>query len=64
MKVRDIIKRIEKNGWILTRTRGDHRQYINPQKPEAGTITVPGHPGDDIAIGTLRSIVKQAGLEK
>jgi predicted RNA binding protein YcfA (HicA-like mRNA interferase family)/predicted RNase H-like HicB family nuclease len=47
MKVRDVIKRVEKDGWVLERTRGSHRQYVHATKP--GTITVPGHEGDDMA---------------
>jgi predicted RNA binding protein YcfA (HicA-like mRNA interferase family) len=62
MKVRDVIKAIEKDGWVLDRTRGDHRQYVHPGKP--GTVTVPGHTGDDMPAGTLNSIMKQAGLKK
>lgn len=64
MKVRDIIKAMEGKGWTLDRTRGDHRQYVHPAKPEAGTITVPGHPGDDMPAGTLNSILKKAGLKR
>ena len=62
MKVRDVIKQIEKDGWTLDRTRGDHRQYVHPAKP--GTVTVPGHPSDDMPTGTLHSILKRAGLKK
>jgi predicted RNA binding protein YcfA (HicA-like mRNA interferase family) len=40
MKVRDIIRRIEKDGWTLRATRGSHRQYTHPAKP--GRVTVPG----------------------
>ena len=49
---------------ILDRTRGSHRQYKHPTKP--GLVTVPGKPGDgdDLAAGTLNSVVKQAGLNK
>jgi predicted RNA binding protein YcfA (HicA-like mRNA interferase family) len=61
MKVRDIIKLIEQDGWYLARTRGSHRQYKHPNKP--GLVTVPGKPGDDLAPGTLDSILKQAGLK-
>ena len=61
MKVRDVLKQIEKDGWRLDRTRGDHRQYVHATKP--GTVTVPGHPGDDVPAGTLNSILKQAGLK-
>ncbi|NJL37850.1 MAG: type II toxin-antitoxin system HicA family toxin [Leptolyngbyaceae cyanobacterium RM2_2_4] len=61
MKVRDIIKLIEQDGWYLARTRGSHRQYKHPDR--LGLVTVPGKPGDDLAPGTLDSILKQAGLK-
>ncbi|MDJ0733954.1 MAG: type II toxin-antitoxin system HicA family toxin [Nostocaceae cyanobacterium] len=62
MKVREIIKQIEADGWYLARTRGSHRQYKHPSKP--GLVTVPGKPSDDLAPGTLNSILKQAQLQK
>lgn len=61
MKVRDIIKLIERDGWYVARTRGSHRQYKHPNK--LGLVTVAGKPGDDLAPGTLDSILKQAGLK-
>lgn len=61
MKVRDIVKLIEKEGWYLVRTKGSHHQYKHPTK--AGLVTVPGSPGDDVAAGTLNNILKQAGLK-
>jgi predicted RNA binding protein YcfA (HicA-like mRNA interferase family) len=60
MKVRDLLKLLENDGWYLDRIRGSHRQYRHGEKP--GHVTVPGHPGSDVPIGTLRSILKQAGL--
>ena len=57
-----MLKRLHKDGWRLDRTQGDHRQFIHAVK--RGTVTVPGHPGDDLAPGTLSSILKQAGLQK
>ncbi len=62
MKVRDVIKMIETDGWYLAATRGSHRQYKHPAKP--GRVTIAGHPGDDLAPGTLNSILKQAQLKK
>ena len=62
MKVRDIIKRIEKDGWaMLPRTGSSHRQYVHPMK--TGRVTIAGHPGADVDPGTLKSIMRQAGLK-
>jgi predicted RNA binding protein YcfA (HicA-like mRNA interferase family) len=61
LKVRDIIKLMESDGWYLDRTRGSHRQYKHPEKP--GLVTVSGKPGDDLAPGTQNSILKQARLK-
>jgi predicted RNA binding protein YcfA (HicA-like mRNA interferase family) len=62
MKVRDMIKLIEADGWYLVVTKGSHRQYKHPSKP--GRVTIAGHPSHDLAPGTLNSIVKQAQIEK
>jgi len=61
MKIREVIKLLEKAGWLLSRTKGSHRQYKHPAKP--GLVTISGHPNEDVAPGTLNSIFKQAGLE-
>jgi len=62
MKIRDVIRLIEEDGWYLIRTKGSHRQYKHPTK--TGLVTLPGKPGDDLAPGTLNSVYKQAGLKK
>lgn len=61
MKVRDVIKRIERDGWRLERQRGSHRIYRHPDKP--GTVTVSGARGKDVRSGTLGNILWQAGLK-
>ena len=61
LKVREILKLIEADGWFLDRTRGSHRQFKHATK--RGLVTVAGKPGDDIAPGTQNSILKQAGLK-
>lgn len=61
MKVRDVLKVLRRDGWVLAWTRGSHRQFKHPTKP--GLVIAPGKPGDDLAMGTLRSIAKQAALE-
>jgi predicted RNA binding protein YcfA (HicA-like mRNA interferase family) len=62
MKVREVIRLIEQDGWSLVATRGSHRQYNHPTKP--GRVTVAGKPSDDMAPGTLNSVLKQAGLKE
>ena len=57
---RKIIKIIKRHGWIHVRTTGDHWHFYHPEK--AGIVTVP-HPKKDIAIGTLKSIEKQADIK-
>ena len=62
MKVRDIIKQVEKDGWrMLPRTGTSHRQYRHPVKP--GRVTINGHLGDDVDHRDRISILKQAGLK-
>jgi predicted RNA binding protein YcfA (HicA-like mRNA interferase family) len=61
VKVRDLINLLERDGWYLVRTRGSHRQYMHPVK--RGLVTVAGKPSHDLAVGTLSSILKQAGLK-
>ena len=62
MKIRDIIKLIEAEGWYLVETRGSHRQYKHPVI--SGRVTISGHPNDDLAPGTLNSVLKQAKLKE
>mgnify|MGYP005842225201 CR=1 FL=1 len=62
MKVRELIRLLEEEGWELKRTRGSHRQFKHPKKP--GTVTVAGKAGLDIPPGTLNAILKQASLKK
>lgn len=61
MKVKEIIRVLERDGWALVATRGSHRQYKHIMK--SGRVTVAGKPSDDVAPGTLNSILKQAGLK-
>ena len=61
MKIRDVVKLLDRDGWYLSRQRGSHRQYKHPKKP--GLVTIAGKPNDDLAPGTLSSIFKQAGMK-
>lgn len=62
MKVREAIRLIEQDGWYLVTTRGSHRQYKHAHKP--GRVTIAGKLADDLAAGTLNSILKQASLKE
>ncbi|MGD0923077.1 MAG: type II toxin-antitoxin system HicA family toxin [Terriglobia bacterium] len=62
MKVREVLRKLEDDGWYLVATRGSHRQYKHPAK--LGRVTIAGHPSDDLAPGTLTSIRKQAGWKE
>ena len=62
MKVKEIIKLIQEDGWILERINGSHRHFTHSLKK--GIVTVPGKLSSDIAKGTEKSIIKQAGLKK
>jgi predicted RNA binding protein YcfA (HicA-like mRNA interferase family) len=60
MKSREVIQMLKKDGWVEKAQKGSHLQMIHPVKP--GKVTIPVH-GGDIPIGTLSSILKQAGLK-
>jgi predicted RNA binding protein YcfA (HicA-like mRNA interferase family) len=62
MKIRDVLKMLQIDGWYIVRTKGSHRQLKHPTK--SGKVTVSGKPGINIPPGTLKSIFKQARLEK
>ena len=62
MKISEVLRLLQDDGWLLVATRGSHRQYKHLAK--AGRVTVPGKPSDDLAPGTLNSILKQAGLKR
>lgn len=61
MKVRDVIKLIEDDGWYPVATKGSHRQFKHPVK--LGRVTIAGKANHDLPPGSLNSILKQAGLK-
>jgi len=62
MRVREVLRLLERDGWYLVIQRGSHKQYKHPVKK--GRVTIVGQPGDTVATGTLISIFKQAGLRR
>ncbi len=61
MKVRVVIRMIEEDGWFIVRTKGSHRQFKHREKP--GLVTIAGKLSDELAPGTLNSVLRQAGLK-
>jgi len=62
LTVREVIRLLEADGWHQVATKGSHRQYRHDKK--AGRVTVAGKFSDELAPGTLNSILKQAGLKE
>jgi len=62
LTVREVIRVLEADGWYLVATKGSHRQYKH--KIKAGRVTVAGKPSEEVAPGTLNSILKQSGLKE
>ncbi|HYE52016.1 MAG TPA: type II toxin-antitoxin system HicA family toxin [Azospirillaceae bacterium] len=60
MGSREIIRRLEAEGWRRVAQKGSHVQFAHPQRP--GRVTVP-HPRKDLTVGTVRSIEAQSGLK-
>lgn len=61
VKVSEVLRLLQQDGWVLVAQRGSHRQFKHASK--TGRVTVAGKPSDDLASGTQNSILKQAGLK-
>ena len=61
MKVSDVLRLLQEDGWFLVATRGSHRQFKHSVK--SGRVIIPGKPSDDLAPGTHSTILKQGYFE-
>ena len=61
MKVREVIRMVEDDGWRVIGQKWSHRQFKHAKKP--GRVTIAGNLGDEVKPGTLASIKRQAGLK-
>jgi len=60
MKVRDVLRKLKADHWVLDRVRGSHHVFLHPRK--SGSVTVAfDQEGDELKPRTLQSIFKQAG---
>jgi predicted RNA binding protein YcfA (HicA-like mRNA interferase family) len=62
MKVSELLRLLTDDGWFQVRQRGSHRQFNH--KAKKGTVTLAGKPSDELAPGTMNSIIKQASLKE
>jgi predicted RNA binding protein YcfA (HicA-like mRNA interferase family) len=62
MKVREVIEVLERNGWVMVRQRGSHRQFRHPYT--TGVVTVPGKRSGVVPVGTLAAMRRKSGLEE
>ncbi len=62
MRVREVVRALEANGWRQVRQKGSHRQFAHPERAEI--VTVPGAPGKTLATGTLANIRRTSGLKE
>ncbi len=62
MKVRELLRLLERHGWRLVRFEGSHRQLAHPSRP--GVITIAGNLGRDVPVGILKAVLKAAGIEE
>lgn len=60
MKVRDVLKMLRGDGWVLKNQEGSHWQFVHPTKP--GKVTVAGHESDEMPPKTHKSIMRQADI--
>ncbi len=58
--VRDMLKKLDADGWVFVKMTGSHRQFRHPVKP--GRVTLAGHPNEPMPTGTWLNVLRQAGL--
>lgn len=57
---KNLCKIVEEFGWILTRVKGSHHIYT--KEDTSVIVVIPVHSNRDLPIGTLKGILKDAGL--
>jgi predicted RNA binding protein YcfA (HicA-like mRNA interferase family) len=60
MKSKELIKQMMQAGWVLRGAKGSHHIFTHPER--GGHISVP-HPKNDLGVGLLHKLMKEAGLK-
>ena len=55
-----LIRKLEQAGWQQVRVKGTHHQFRHPK--QGHVLTVP-HPKKDLPKGTVKAILKSAGID-
>ena len=55
-----LCKIVEQKGWVLQRITGSHHIYENPEGEII--LSIPVHRNQDLKVGTLKALMKIAGL--
>jgi len=58
LRAREIVRKLERVGFVFRRQKGGHARYVHP---DGRGVTISMHPGD-VPVPVVRSIVRQAGL--
>lgn len=57
---RQVIRALERAGFSVVRVKGSH--HIMKKEGHPNNISVPVHSNQPLKLGTLRSIIRQAGM--
>jgi predicted RNA binding protein YcfA (HicA-like mRNA interferase family) len=60
MNSKELLKLLERDGWIMRNSKGSHHVFQHPVK--TGHITVP-HPKKDLGVGLVQKLLKHAGIK-
>lgn len=58
---KELIRALERGGWVKSRQSGAHVRLYNPGRP-ANSVSVSVHQGKELPAGTSRAILRAAGL--
>lgn len=61
LKPRDVIRILERRGFVLDRVKGSHHIYLHPDTRQRAVVPVHNR---DLPQGTLLAILKQAGIDR
>lgn len=61
ISARELIKILQKQGFLQTRQEGSHARFVHQ---DGRRTTIPIHSGEKIGIGLLRKIMRDTGISR